>query len=69
MIAEFCNKEYSLEKDKHWREKMHMIIAVDNKPVYDHVQGEGMIVKDKRIAIDMLLLRRFTCDQCYHTLG
>ena len=35
-----------------------MIIAVDNKPVYDHVQGEGMIVKDKRIAIDMLLLRR-----------
>ena len=58
MIAEFCNKEYSLEKDKHWREKMHMIIAVDNKPVYDHVQGEGMIVKDKRIAIDMLLLRR-----------
>ena len=35
-----------------------MMIVVDNKPMYDHVQGEGVIVKDKRIAIDMLLLRR-----------
>ena len=33
-----------------------MIIVVDNKPIFDHVHGEGVIVRDKRQAIDMLLI-------------
>ena len=32
-------------------------MATDNKPIYDHSQGDGIVVKDKRVAIDMLLLK------------
>ena len=58
MFAEIRFPQYQMEEDKQWRERMSMMIVVDNKPMYDHVQGEGVIIKDKRIAIDMLLLRR-----------
>ena len=33
------------------------MVATDNKPVYDHSQGDGIVIKDKRVAIDMLLLK------------
>lgn len=33
-------------------------MAVDNKPIYDHCIGDGVVVRDKRTAIDMLIVRR-----------
>ena len=34
-----------------------MIAVTDNKPIYDHAHGDGVTVKDKRIAIDMIIVR------------
>ena len=36
---------------------MPIMVAIDNKPIYDHVHRERVTVKDKRFAIDMLLVR------------
>ena len=58
LIAESRFEKYDLLNDAYWREQMKMIICVDNKPIYDHVHGEGIFVRDKRLAIDMLLVRK-----------
>ena len=58
LMAEAMNPEYSLEADKKCREPFRAVVTVDNEPIYDHTNGDGIIVKDKRIAIDMLLVRR-----------
>ena len=58
MMAEAWFENYELERDKEYREKFKVIITIDNKPIYDHTQGDGIVVKDKRMAIDMLLVRR-----------
>lgn len=34
-----------------------MTAVVDNKPIYDHCLGDGIVVRDKRMAIDMLVVR------------
>jgi len=33
-------------------------VTIDNQPIYDHSVGDGIVVKDKRMAIDMLIVRR-----------
>ena len=52
MMAEAWFENYELERGKEHHEKF------DNKPIYDHTQGDGIVVRDKRMAIDMLLVRR-----------
>ena len=37
---------------------MMMVVTCDNKPIYDHTCGDGVVVKDKRMAIEMLIVRR-----------
>ena len=49
---------YTLQEDKKLRETFRTVVTVDNKPIYDHTLGDGVVVKDKRVAIDMLLVRR-----------
>ena len=58
LFAEATNHDYELSKDQEFRERTKAIITIDNKPIYDHTQGDGIVVKDKRLAIDMLLVRR-----------
>ena len=58
LLAEALYSEYTLQSDKKLRETFHTGATVDNKPIYDHTMGEGIVVKDKRVAIDMLLVRR-----------
>ena len=58
MIAEALNPDYVLERDRDLGECLKMIIVVGNRPMFDHVHGEGVIVRDKRLAIDVLLIRR-----------
>ena len=57
-MAEAVNANYTLDADKRLREQFHAVITVDNKPIYDHTLGDGIVVKDTRVAVDMLLVRR-----------
>ena len=58
LFGEMVYENYTLEKDKQYREKIRMMLVIDCKPVYDHIHGVGVVAKDKRVAIDMLLVRR-----------
>ena len=58
LIAEARFPHYQLQSDQTLREQVQLVVAVDNKPVYDHVHGDGIAVRDKRLAIDMLMLRK-----------
>ena len=55
--AEANFPEYTLRTDLQFRNRTPLLVATDNKPIYDHSQGDGIVVKDKRVAIDMLLLK------------
>lgn len=58
LIGEALNKDYTLENDKHFRNQIELIITIDNRPIFDHSIGDGVIIRNKREAIDMLLVRR-----------
>ncbi|OLQ09519.1 Copia protein [Symbiodinium microadriaticum] len=55
--AEASNRDYTLQNDLKFRNRTPLMVATDNKPIYDHSQADGIVVKDKRVAIDMLLLK------------
>ena len=55
--AEACHEDYRPQSNLEFRNRVPLLVATDNKPVYDHSQGDGIVVKDKRVAIDMLLLK------------
>lgn len=57
MFAEARNEKYDLKVDREFRSQLPLTLAVDKKPVYDHVNSDGIVVKDKRLAIHMLILR------------
>lgn len=57
LFAEARNEKYDLKVDREFRSQLPLTLAVDKKPVYDHVNGDGIVVKDKRLAIHMLILR------------
>ena len=58
LLAEALNYDYTLECDKKFRERTRAVVTIDNKPIFDHAQGDGIVVRDKRMAIDMLLVRK-----------
>ena len=56
--TEAVQPKYRLEEDQLWTSRIAMTLSIDSKPVYDHVNGQMMTLKDKRIAIEMLLVKR-----------
>ena len=58
LFAEATHHNFELSKDQEFRERIKAVITIDNKPIYDHTPGDGIVVNDKRLAIDMLLVRR-----------
>ena len=58
LLGEALHSKYQLSNDKWFREKIGLIVVIDNKPIYDHTCGVGVVVKDKRMAIDMLIVRK-----------
>ena len=42
----------SHSNDKVLRERVGMTATIDNRPIYDHAVGDGIAVRDKRMAID-----------------
>jgi hypothetical protein len=57
MWCEANNAEYKLQNDLDWSLKIPIVAAVDCKPVYDHAKSDTVSIKDKRMAIEMLLLK------------
>lgn len=49
---------YKLEEDQLWTSRPPVTVAVDSRPVFDHLNGQLMTMKDKRLAIDLLLVKR-----------
>ena len=49
---------YSLKEDLMWCSRTPITISVDSRPVFDHLNGQLMTIKDKRMAIEMLLVKR-----------
>ena len=58
LMAEAMHEQHDMARDKEFREKIPMTVTIDNKPIFDHTCGDGVVVKDKRMAIEMLIVRR-----------
>lgn len=50
--------EYSLDTAEEFGPKIPIVAVTDNKPLYDHIRTDQGICQDKRLAIEVLLLRR-----------
>ncbi|CAE7637419.1 PCSK5 [Symbiodinium sp. CCMP2592] len=48
---------YQLSEDQKWSNSIPLTAVVDCKPVYDHAQACTVSLKDKRMAIEMLLVK------------
>ena len=57
-FLEVMDKNYSLENALSETPKIPIIAVTDNKPFYDHIHGDHNVCQDKRLAIEILLLRR-----------
>ena len=42
----------------HHTKEIPIVVAVDSKPVFDHVHSQVVTIRDKRIAIEMLLVKQ-----------
>ena len=58
MLGEALHHNYTLDQDHHFRDQLKLMILVDCKPIYDHCLGEQSTIRDKRLAIEMLIVRR-----------
>ena len=55
-FLETRNEGFAVEEiEKEW---IPIIAVTDNKPLYDHINGDHGICQDKRLAIEVLILRR-----------
>lgn len=57
----FCEamvEHYDLTVDEEKINSIPIIAVTDNKPLYDHIHADHGICQDKRLAIEILLLRR-----------
>ena len=56
--VEAISRQYRLEKDSQLTCQIAITVVVDSKPAFDHLNGQVMTIKDKRLAIEMLLVRQ-----------
>lgn len=47
IFTEAIQQDYTLAEDKIHRQVFPMVAVTDNKPVYDHCIGNGVVVKNK----------------------
>ena len=57
MWCEAICQDYELRQDHMWSSKIPITAVIDCKPVFDHVSGPMISVKDKRVAIEMMLVK------------
>lgn len=58
MWCEAVYHDYTLDDDGKWSNAIPLTAVIDCKPVYDHAGSSTVSLKDKRMAIEMLLLKR-----------
>ncbi|CAE7199062.1 RE1 [Symbiodinium sp. CCMP2592] len=58
MWCEAVHSSYRLEDDAKWSHNVPITAVIDCKPVYDHARSSTVSLKDKRMAIEMLLLKK-----------
>ncbi|CAE7633612.1 GIP [Symbiodinium pilosum] len=58
MWSEAMNANYTLETNDKWAVQIPITACLDSKPVYDHIHGQLMTIRDKRLAIEMLLVKQ-----------
>ena len=46
--SEAMNAKYTLETHDKWSAQVPVTTCLESKPVYDHIHGQLMIIKDKR---------------------
>ena len=57
MWCEAVYEGYELKDDFKWSTGIPITAVIDCKPVYDHAHSSTVAIKDKRMAIEMLLLK------------
>ena len=57
-FLEVMESNYDLENALVQSPKIPIIAVTDSKPLYDHIHGDHNVCQDKRLAIEILLLRR-----------
>ena len=57
MWSEALHASYELRQDHKWSCAIPLTAVIDCKPVYDHAKSATVSIKDKRMAIEMLLLK------------
>ena len=58
MWTEITCQNYTLESDGLRSLGTPITLMIDSKPAYDHLHGQAMSIKDKRLAIEMLLVKQ-----------
>ena len=58
MWTEITCQNYTLESDGLRSLRTPITLMIDSKPAYDHLHGQAMSIKDKRLAIEMLLVKQ-----------
>ena len=48
---------YTLESDRERAVRYAITMAIDSRPAYDHLNGQALSIKDKCLAIEMLLVK------------
>ena len=56
--TEATARNYTLEADAQLSSRTAIVVVVDSRPAYDHLNGQVMTIKDKRLAIEMLLVKQ-----------
>ena len=58
MWTEMTCPSYTLESDRELTKQTAIVLSIDSRPAYDHLHGQVMTIKDKRLAIEMLLMKQ-----------
>jgi hypothetical protein len=51
-------KEFSLQHAHELQDRIEIVAVTDNKPLYDFANGDTSVGQDKRLMIELLLMRR-----------
>ena len=49
---------YTLQTNSKYAGQIPLTAVLDSRPVYDHIQGQVMTIRDKRLAIEVLLVKQ-----------
>ena len=54
-------KNFSLKECETWSNRTAITVCLDSKPVYNLLRGQVLTIKDKRLAIEMVVVKQDVC--------